>query len=320
MFNNYIGDTLKLDIGERWKLKGFDAVIGNPPYTRGVYKKFTEHSVQIGRLLLFVIPSTFTIGVSHDKFIEYLKNSGLKMVEFLNKNMWNNDINIDTLYLLVERGYNSFLTINGVGIERTEQILNIMDEKYHSILKKINLYKKMELQKGKNKTLNYRSKTETEHIKFVMSQTHPYKLLSRLGGGTIEYFYVDEYQETPIQGIKLLFPRGTASYNSLSNLKNLTKDIVYSKIEMESILLSTGIVYVKCANVNEAIIIQWYLMRSKFVRYLFIKENKFSELTKGFVRLIPQLEWEKISDRKDLSVYNYLGLSNDEIRAIETFI
>jgi hypothetical protein len=31
-FNNYTGDTLELDIEEKWSLKGFDAVIGNPPY------------------------------------------------------------------------------------------------------------------------------------------------------------------------------------------------------------------------------------------------------------------------------------------------
>lgn len=28
-------------------------------------------------------------------------------------------------------------------------------------------------------------------------------------------------------------------------------------------------------------------MKSKFVRFLFIQENKFSELTKGFIALIP---------------------------------
>jgi hypothetical protein len=31
-FNNYTGDTLELNIEEKWGLDGFDAVIGNPPY------------------------------------------------------------------------------------------------------------------------------------------------------------------------------------------------------------------------------------------------------------------------------------------------
>jgi hypothetical protein len=31
-FNNYVGNTLELDIKEKWGLEGFDAGIGNPPY------------------------------------------------------------------------------------------------------------------------------------------------------------------------------------------------------------------------------------------------------------------------------------------------
>lgn len=31
-FNTYVGDTLELDIKEKWDIEGFDAVIGNPPY------------------------------------------------------------------------------------------------------------------------------------------------------------------------------------------------------------------------------------------------------------------------------------------------
>jgi len=32
MFNSHVGDTLMLDIGEKWGVDGFDGVIGNPPY------------------------------------------------------------------------------------------------------------------------------------------------------------------------------------------------------------------------------------------------------------------------------------------------
>ena len=32
MINSYEGDSLKLDIKEKWKIDGFDAIIENPPY------------------------------------------------------------------------------------------------------------------------------------------------------------------------------------------------------------------------------------------------------------------------------------------------
>lgn len=31
-FNNNTGDTLELNIEDKWKIYGFDAVISNPPY------------------------------------------------------------------------------------------------------------------------------------------------------------------------------------------------------------------------------------------------------------------------------------------------
>jgi len=58
-FNSYVGDTLKMDIGKQWNLKGFDAVIGNPPFQseqkhagkRGggdlLWNKFVVHMINI---------------------------------------------------------------------------------------------------------------------------------------------------------------------------------------------------------------------------------------------------------------------------------
>jgi hypothetical protein len=64
------GDTLKLDIKEKWNFEGFDAIIGNPPYqkpnsiNKGEYHKlwniFVEKSINIwllkNGLLLYVHP------------------------------------------------------------------------------------------------------------------------------------------------------------------------------------------------------------------------------------------------------------------------
>jgi hypothetical protein len=64
------GNTLEIDIFKKWNLKGFDAVIGNPPYQDGsgnkgkghvLWTKFIEKSLNIWLLkngyLLFVNPS-----------------------------------------------------------------------------------------------------------------------------------------------------------------------------------------------------------------------------------------------------------------------
>ena len=68
--NYNLGDTLKLDIKEKWGLNGFDAVIGNPPYnmirikkgsTNIIYNKFIIKSLNEwilkDKYLIFVTPS-----------------------------------------------------------------------------------------------------------------------------------------------------------------------------------------------------------------------------------------------------------------------
>ena len=40
------GNTLELDIKEKWNLNGFDAVIGNPPYNNELWAKFVDYSIK----------------------------------------------------------------------------------------------------------------------------------------------------------------------------------------------------------------------------------------------------------------------------------
>lgn len=307
------GNTLELDIQQKWDINRFDAIIGNPPYNKNLYKKFTDFCLDITNILLFVIPSTFTIGVSHKKFIENIKCNGLKLITFLNRNIWNIRIDIDTLYLLCIKDYNGLLCINGIDINRQDKILNI-DKVYIEILNKIHIHPKLELLKGKQQTLNFKDPQETDNIKFTESKEYCYKIVSRLNGGRKEQNYYTDIKGDYIEGYKILFPRGTGSYNSISTLKNLSKSIVFSKITNENNLLSTGIVYIKCDTLQEATFIQWYMMYSKFIRFMFIKENKFSELTKGFVNILPKINCIICDDN---ALYKYLKLTQEEIDLIE---
>jgi hypothetical protein len=75
-FHSYVGDTLQIDINEKWGLKGFDAVVGNPPYNipkdgplkggyggRSLWDKFVvkaiEYWVKDNGYLIFVHPPSW---------------------------------------------------------------------------------------------------------------------------------------------------------------------------------------------------------------------------------------------------------------------
>ena len=62
------GDTLELDIKEKWNIDIFDAVIGNPPYNedpdnsndphmKPVYQKWIYKFNELSQMLLFITPS-----------------------------------------------------------------------------------------------------------------------------------------------------------------------------------------------------------------------------------------------------------------------
>jgi hypothetical protein len=72
--NYHEGDTLELDVGEKWGIQGFDAVIGNPPYqsnnddgsrkakNHSLYTSFISYSLtnlNNDGYLLFINPSSF---------------------------------------------------------------------------------------------------------------------------------------------------------------------------------------------------------------------------------------------------------------------
>jgi hypothetical protein len=66
--NYHEGNTLELDVKDKWGLEGFDGVIGNPPYNNGknsnFYVKFMTYGYNIlkyGGCILYVIPNRFLI-------------------------------------------------------------------------------------------------------------------------------------------------------------------------------------------------------------------------------------------------------------------
>jgi site-specific DNA-methyltransferase (adenine-specific) len=69
--NIHVGDTLKLDIMERWGINRFDVILGNPPYNdtffkkgcvRPIYNIFVDRLIDKCRLMLFIIPSRWFCG------------------------------------------------------------------------------------------------------------------------------------------------------------------------------------------------------------------------------------------------------------------
>jgi hypothetical protein len=83
VFNSHVGDTLVLDVKEKWGVDGFDAVIGNPPYNKGknsnYYVKFINYANDVlnsDGYLLYVTPNRFLIP-------QHLANKSLQKLQVI---------------------------------------------------------------------------------------------------------------------------------------------------------------------------------------------------------------------------------------------
>ena len=84
-FNNYTGDTLELNVEDKWNIVGFNAIIGNPPYQDAnatgdnkLYLEFIKYSLGVLRkndYLLFVTPANIKNYITNkDKNRKYIDN------------------------------------------------------------------------------------------------------------------------------------------------------------------------------------------------------------------------------------------------------
>jgi hypothetical protein len=143
------GDTLELDIKEKWDLDGFDAVIGNPPYNsefnkngagaKPIYNIFINFLINKCNYLLFIIPSRWMAGGKGlDKFRNMMMNrKDIQLIKHFDnsKEVFGNivDIKGGVCYILVNKKYNGLCNYNGINIKLNKYDI-IIDKKYYKLV------------------------------------------------------------------------------------------------------------------------------------------------------------------------------------------
>lgn len=146
-FNTYVGDTLELDIQEKWVFNSFDAVIGNPPYStnpklpnaKPLYDKFIEKYIDVCKYLLFVVPSRWFVGGKGlNKFRSFMMKR--KDIIFIHhdddsKKWFGNNVDIKggVNYFLKDTSYNGLCMFNNISYDLSKYDC-IIKPKYHKII------------------------------------------------------------------------------------------------------------------------------------------------------------------------------------------
>ena len=146
-FNNYTGDTLELNIEDKWNIHLEDvSIIGNPPYstdpsksdTKPLYDKFIEKYIG-GKLLLFVVPSRWFIGGKGlDGFRDFMmKRKDIVFIqhEENSKKWFGNNVDIEggVNYFLKDASYEGICLFNGEPYDLSKYDC-IIKPRYHKII------------------------------------------------------------------------------------------------------------------------------------------------------------------------------------------
>jgi len=231
------GNTLEIDIKDKWDIDGFDAVIGNPPYNltensrNTLWDLFVKYSIQILKsngLLLYVHPALWRKPVSNKSKIYGLFELMTKTNTIIYLEIHDTKDGVKTFkcgtrydyYLLKKEINNNFKSkiIDEDGKEHLIDIskLNWLANKKYKLIKNItNNNKKIEIIYSRSAYGNdkkWTSRTKTNKFKYPCILSTPEK--------GIRYMYSEHKNNGHFEIKKIIFGE-TSTYNSFYDDKGL---------------------------------------------------------------------------------------------------
>lgn len=312
--NFHEGDTLKLDMKAKWNIAGFDAVIGNPPYstdpskqnTTPLYNLFTEALIDRTVILLFVTPSRWFIGGKGlDSFRNMMMNrKDIKLIvhEDCGKKWFGNHVEIKggVSYFIKDTNHQGNCIFNGVSYDLSKYDI-VTKPQHHAIIDKIVSYDSLsELYISSNyfkiRTNDKKLKDDGE-IKCYVSSL---KSKNR-------FKYVDICDFKP-NFWKVITSR--AAFGAYSGF-------AYTNISCPDEIHTDSYISFRVNDENEAKSLQSY-MNCKLVNYLLSVRKISQDICWKTCKWIPLVPLTK--NWSDHDIYQYFKLSADDIAIVENSI
>jgi hypothetical protein len=195
-FNNHTGDTLQLNIGEKWLIEGFDAIIGNPPYqecnidgrkalNHNLWSDFINYSYHLllqNGFLLHITPNSWMSPTGKNNHVFYNNH-----IIYLNINECEKHFNVGSKfsYYLIQKTnekketeicclYNKKIYHSKILIDNYEFLPNLICDKSLSILKK---FYTNDLEKISFKTMSELHRTtKKNNIKDIRDEEFKYPI------------------------------------------------------------------------------------------------------------------------------------------------
>jgi hypothetical protein len=309
-FLNYCeGDTLKMDITKEWGLDGFDAVIGNPPYstdpskqnTKPIYNLFVEKFIDTTKYLLFVIPSRWFVGGKGlDKFREMMmKRKDIKLMnhEDSSKTWFGNIVEIKggVSYFLKDETHDGLCKFNDVSYQLDKYDCIIKPKAHNVIDKLINITSLATLYISSG---FFKYRTNDKRLKDVGSVKCYVSLLKSKN----RCKFIDEYGFTETNTFwKVLTSRATlGAYSGFGNFI----------CAMPQEIFTDSYIAFKVNNEDEAKSLESYL-KCKLPNYMLSIRKISQDINENVCKWIPLVPLDREWD--DKQVFEYFNIQESEL-------
>lgn len=309
--NYYEGNTLKIDIEKEFKIKGFDIIIGNPPFQKvcnnnkvggnSLWSDFINYSFNVlndNGLLLFITPCSWMTGTTNKLSGNILKGVFQKnTLLFLNIETFNRYFKVSSTfsYYLIKKSFED-IDFN-CKVKYKNKIYDSVIQQ--NIFRKLYVVPKLLtntmlniINKVENKSddkFDFKRTYDLDRRKKVFTNSGKYRIRHK----AVEILYTDYYQEKCIDKHKVIISM-SGYMKPLYDFECGCTDASYynlvdSKEEAEHLL---------------------YLLDTKLYKFII---NNYRELT----GLNNHNNINRLSICYDKDVYGYFQLTDDEIKLIE---
>jgi site-specific DNA-methyltransferase (adenine-specific) len=309
----YCGDTLELDIEEYWGLDGFDAVIGNPPYStdpskpdsKSIYNLFIQKYIDMCQYLLFVVPNRWFVGGKNlDKFRDFMMkrkdivliNTEQDATKWFGKSV---DIKGGVNYFLKDSEHNNECMFDG-HIYELGKYDRIFYPKYHGLIDKTLSFAKItELYASSG---YFKVRTNDKRLK----NTGKVVCYVSIKKSSVRKKFVNSYVFTPEKRFwKVITARASYEGNSGFGIRIIGKpDEIYTD----------SYISFKVSSKEEAESLLSYL-DTEFANYMLSIRKISQDISENTCKFIPLVPLDRIWTDKD--VYEHFHLTKEEVALIE---
>jgi site-specific DNA-methyltransferase (adenine-specific) len=312
--NYYVGDTLKLDIKKEFKVKKFDLIIGNPPYstnpseqnTQPLYDKFILKFIDQCYYLSFIVPSRwFAGGKGLDKFRKTMMlRKEIKLIKHFDdasKVFPGTDIKGGVNYFLKDSSWNGKCDLNGSSVD-----LN----KYDIIPKNIFLHlieKTKDYPKISSIYMNrgyYKIETNDKRLK-VQNSKNMLTCLVSLQKSSDRKKYIS--LEVPKEQKTWKVVTSRAAHGSHSGFG-------YINTSSPNEIYTNSYIGFKTNSREEAKNLMSYL-QTKFANFMLASRKISQDINSSVISWIPLVNLDQSWDNE--SIYEHFNLTSEEIQTIE---